>query len=92
MISSEYTYTLSFYMDGVLQPVAPTDRALTVKNSCQPGAYCFIFHPINQPNPPLVRICPIDPPPPLPAENLLTAEEIAIGPAELEVEETLINF
>ncbi|KAM4540688.1 ras and Rab interactor 3 isoform 2-T2 [Fundulus diaphanus] len=92
------SYMLSVYMDDVLQPVAPTDLALSVKNRCQPGAYCFIFHPIDRPSSPQVRTLPTEPPPPLPAENLLTAEQRNIGPAELEMkeeeeeEETLINL
>ncbi|RVE66359.1 hypothetical protein OJAV_G00106530 [Oryzias javanicus] len=76
------SHILSVYMDGVRQPVSPTDLALSVKNGCQPGAYSFVFHPVHQ------RSCPTDPPPDPPAESLLTADVTA----NTEVEETLINL
>ncbi|XP_038144014.1 ras and Rab interactor 3 [Cyprinodon tularosa] len=80
------SYTLSIYMDGVLQPVVPSDLALSVKNSCQPGAYCFLFHPIDRPAVPQVPACPTEPPLPL------LTEQTASGPTEPEEEETLINL
>uniref|UniRef100_A0A3Q2FZC6 Ras and Rab interactor 3-like n=1 Tax=Cyprinodon variegatus TaxID=28743 RepID=A0A3Q2FZC6_CYPVA len=81
-----HSYTLSVYMDGVLQPVVPSDLALSVKNSCQPGAYCFLFHPIDRPAMPQVPVCPTEPPLPL------LTEQTASGPTEPEEEETLINL
>ncbi|XP_072221290.1 ras and Rab interactor 3 [Leuresthes tenuis] len=42
------SYMLSLYMDDVQQPVTPTDLALRVKNSCPPGGYCFVYHPVGQ--------------------------------------------
>uniref|UniRef100_A0A1A8LYD5 Ras and Rab interactor 3 n=1 Tax=Nothobranchius pienaari TaxID=704102 RepID=A0A1A8LYD5_9TELE len=94
------SYTLSVYMDGVLQPVAPTDLALSVKNSCSPGAYCFVFHPVSQSTTPPVRTCPTAPPPPPPpppappAELLPTADTPAVCSVEpkMEEEESLINL
>ncbi|XP_041827883.1 ras and Rab interactor 3 isoform X2 [Melanotaenia boesemani] len=95
------SYTLSVYMDGVHQPVAPTDLALSVKNSCPPGAYCFVYHPVGQPSERPGRTCPTAPPPPPPpppsappAEILFPADVEAISTAEpeLEEEESLINL
>ncbi|XP_062295975.1 ras and Rab interactor 3 [Scomber scombrus] len=57
------SYILSVYMDDVHMPLAPTELALSVKNNCQPGAYCFVYHSIDRPNNPPVRSCPTDPPP-----------------------------
>lgn len=37
-------------MDGDHQPLEPTELAVRVKNSCQPGTYCFVYHPRDQPN------------------------------------------
>uniref|UniRef100_A0A3P9HQ31 VPS9 domain-containing protein n=1 Tax=Oryzias latipes TaxID=8090 RepID=A0A3P9HQ31_ORYLA len=82
------SYILSVYMDGVRQPISPTDLALSVKNGCLPGAYCFLFHPVNQPS--SQRSCPIDPPPDPPAGSRPTAN--LTGNTEPEVEETLINL
>lgn len=81
------SYTLSVYMDGVEQPVASTELALSVKNSCQPGAYCFVYHPIDQPINPPGRSCPSDPPPPPPAESFLPADPAAVDTVEPEAEE-----
>lgn len=93
------SYTLSVYMDDVYQPVTPTDLALGVKNSCQPGAYCFVFHPVGQTNVLPVRTCPAVPPPappaPPPPETLLPADAVVstepMEPEEPE-EESLINL
>ncbi|CAN9502022.1 unnamed protein product [Ophioblennius macclurei] len=57
------SYTLSVYMDGEHQTLAPTELALSVKNSCQPGTYCFVYHPLGQPCHQPSRTCPTDPPP-----------------------------
>ncbi|KAE8277224.1 Ras and Rab interactor 3 Ras interaction/interference protein 3 [Larimichthys crocea] len=65
------SYILSVYTDGVHRPLAPTELAVSVKNSCQPGSYCFVYHPIDQPsNNQPSRSCPTDPPPAPPAESL----------------------
>ncbi|XP_023208800.1 ras and Rab interactor 3-like [Xiphophorus maculatus] len=90
-------FTLSVFVDGVLQPVAPTDRALNVKNRCQPGAYCFLYHPPDRPgtlqvrpdrpDPPQVRTCPSAPPPPLPGEDFQI-----VSPGKPEEEEALIDL
>ncbi|XP_043998037.1 ras and Rab interactor 3 isoform X2 [Gambusia affinis] len=90
-------FTLSVFVDGVLQPVAPTDRALSVKNRCQPGAYCFLYHLPDQPStlqvrpdrpePPQVRSCPSAPPPPPPGEDLQI-----VSPGKPEEEEALIDL
>ncbi|XP_037551399.1 ras and Rab interactor 3 [Nematolebias whitei] len=93
------SYTLSVYIDDVYQPVTPTDLALGVKNSCQPGAYCFVFHPVGQTNVLPVRTCPAVPPPappaPPPPETLLPADAaVSTEPREPEEseEESLINL
>jgi len=89
---------LSVYMDGVHQPLAPTELALSVKNSSQPGASCFVYHPMDQPiqQPEPGRSCPSEPPPAPPAEDLPTADFAAVDPvepeAEPEVEEILISL
>ncbi|XP_029349634.1 ras and Rab interactor 3 isoform X2 [Echeneis naucrates] len=81
------SYTLSMYIDGVHRPLASTELALSVKNSCQPGAYCFVYHPIDQPCKPPGRSCPSDPPPSPPAQIFLPAEEEDVDALEPEVEE-----
>lgn len=82
------SYTLSVYMDGVHQPLAPTELAVSVKNSCQPGAYCFVFHPMEQPNHQPVRSCPTDPPPVPPVPCFFPADiEANPNTEEPEVEE-----
>ncbi|TNN62021.1 Ras and Rab interactor 3 [Liparis tanakae] len=92
------SYMLSVYMDGVHQPLAPTELALSVKNSSQPGASCFVYHPMDQPiqQPEPGRSCPSEPPPAPPAEDLPTADFAAVDPvepeAEPEVEESLISL
>ncbi|XP_013882434.1 LOW QUALITY PROTEIN: ras and Rab interactor 3-like [Austrofundulus limnaeus] len=55
------SYMLSVYMDNIYQPIKPTDLALGVKNSCQPGVYCFVYHPIGQSIVQPVRTCPAAP-------------------------------
>lgn len=82
-------YILSVYMDGVQQPLAPTELALTVKNSSQPGAYCLVFHPIDQPveRPPPGRCCPTDLPPAPPARSASTGDSAAEDTVEPEGEE-----
>ncbi|KAM9777344.1 ras and Rab interactor 3 [Neosynchiropus ocellatus] len=58
------SYVLSIYVDGVRRPLAPTELALTVKSSCKPGAYCFVFHCADQPAVQhSSRSGPSDPPP-----------------------------
>ncbi|XP_029973191.1 ras and Rab interactor 3 [Salarias fasciatus] len=86
------SYTLSVYMDGVHQTLAPTELALSVKNSCQPGTYCFVYHPPGQPCPQPSRSCPTDPPPapPVLPESFLPPDAAASpsdGEVEVEVEE-----
>ncbi|XP_053290240.1 ras and Rab interactor 3 isoform X1 [Pleuronectes platessa] len=84
-------YTLSVYMDGVERPLASTELALSVKNSCQPGAYCFVYHPIEDPGKQPGRICPSDPPPALPTESFFAADEVTVEP-EAEEEDSLISL
>ncbi|XP_028251967.1 ras and Rab interactor 3 [Parambassis ranga] len=81
------SFILSVYKDGVHQPTAPTELALSVKNSCQPGAYCFVYHPISQSVTPAIRSCPKDPPPAPPEECFLPADVTAVSPVEPEEEE-----
>lgn len=84
---------LSVYMDDVHQPLAPTELALSVKSTCQPGAYCFVYHPIDQPNNQPVRSCPTDPPPAPPTEICFQAVTAAVDTVEPEAaEETLISL
>ncbi|KAG8013491.1 Ras and Rab interactor 3 [Nibea albiflora] len=81
----EDSYILSVYTDGVHRPLAPTELAVSVKSSCQPGSYCFVYHPIDQPkNNQPGRSCPTDPPPAPPAESLLLP---AVDTVEQEAEE-----
>lgn len=70
-------------MDGVLRPLAPTDLALRVKNSFQPGTYCFVYGQAGQPNNKPSRTCPSDPPPSPPAESFLPADA-AVEPEAAE--------
>ncbi|KAM9355392.1 ras and Rab interactor 3 [Pholidichthys leucotaenia] len=89
------SYILSVYINGVQRPAAPTEPALGIKNSCQPGAYCFIFHPNDSPGSnarPPTRSCPREPPPapppPPPSQSLILAETPAVStvePAEEQV-------
>ncbi|KAM9787390.1 ras and Rab interactor 3 isoform 2-T2 [Syngnathus typhle] len=61
------SHILSIYADGLRRPLAPTDLALSVKNKCQPGAYCFLYHPVDYRSPVqqawVGRTCPAVPPP-----------------------------
>ncbi|XP_049596336.1 ras and Rab interactor 3 [Syngnathus scovelli] len=61
------SHILSIYQDGLRRPLAPTDLALSVKNKCQPGAYCFLYHPVDYRSPVqqawVGRTCPAVPPP-----------------------------
>ncbi|XP_038584711.1 ras and Rab interactor 3 [Micropterus salmoides] len=81
------SYTLSVYIDGVHRPLAPTELAVSVKKSCQPGACSFVYHPIEQVNNQPVRSCPTDPPPAPPEESFLPADTAAINSEKPEVEE-----
>ncbi|XP_044022366.1 ras and Rab interactor 3 [Siniperca chuatsi] len=81
------SYVLSVYMDGIPKPLAPTELAISVKNSCQPGAYSFVYHPIDQPNKQPGRSCPADPPPAPPAESFFPADIAAANTAKPEAEE-----
>lgn len=86
------SYTLSVYTDGVHRHLASTELALSVKNSCQPGAYCFVYHPKDQPFEP-GRSCPSEPPPAPPAESFSPADTAAVDVVEPEVaEESLISL
>ncbi|XP_024912372.1 ras and Rab interactor 3 isoform X2 [Cynoglossus semilaevis] len=86
-------FTLSVYIDGVQQPCVSTDLALSVKSGCQPGGYCFLYHPVSQPSKQPPRSCPTDPPPAPPAEALSTEMEATEEPvAEDEEEESLISL
>ncbi|KAK2825872.1 hypothetical protein Q5P01_020086 [Channa striata] len=88
------SYTLSVYVDGVHRPLAPTELALSVKNSYQPGAYCFVYHPTDQVNDQPSRTCPSDPPPAPPAKAYFPADTAAADDAaEPEAaEESLISL
>lgn len=83
------SYMLSVYKDGVHQVLDPTEVALSVKNSSQPGAYCFVYHPVDQPVSQRQpgRSCPTDPPPAPPAESFSPADFTAVDPVEPETEE-----
>ncbi|XP_075993712.1 ras and Rab interactor 3 [Genypterus blacodes] len=85
------SYILSVCVDGVCQPLAPADLALSVKSRLQPGAYCFIYHPSNQPGDRPGKSCPSDPPPAPPAETVsltdASADESLPPEAEEEEEE-----
>ncbi|KAM7376704.1 hypothetical protein PAMP_006417 [Pampus punctatissimus] len=81
------SYMLSVYMDNVHQPLAPTELALSVKSSCQPGTYCFVYHPIDQPNNQPVHNFPTDPPPAPPTEVCVQAAIAAVDTVEPEAEE-----
>lgn len=78
---------LSVYMDGVHRPLGPTELAVSVKNSCPPGAYCFVYHPTDQPNNQRGRSCPTDPPPAPPAQSFFPAEIATDDTVEPEMEE-----
>ncbi|XP_035466067.2 ras and Rab interactor 3 [Scophthalmus maximus] len=84
------SYTLSVYMEGVQRPLASTELALSVKNSCQPGAYCFVYHPVNQPSKQPGQSCPSDLPPAPPADSFFAADQITVEPEA--VEESLISL
>ncbi|KAM8916264.1 ras and Rab interactor 3 isoform 2-T2 [Spinachia spinachia] len=93
------SYMLSVYMDGIHQPMAPTELAVTVKNSSQHGAYCLIFHPIDQPVelPQPGRSCPPDPPPAPPADSSSTEDSVEVHAVDTvepegEEEESLIRL
>lgn len=81
------SYILSVYMDGAQQHLAPTELAVSVKNNCQPGAYCFVYHPTDQVNQQPSRSCPTDPPPAPPAPSFCPADEAAVNAVEPEMEE-----
>ncbi|XP_074548616.1 ras and Rab interactor 3 [Halichoeres trimaculatus] len=89
------SYVLSVYMDGVQRPLAPTELAVSVKNSCQPGSYCFVYHPANQPIKQTIKLpvrsCPTDPPPAPPTQIVSLADVAAVDSAEAE-EESLISL
>uniref|UniRef100_A0AAV2JKQ7 Ras and Rab interactor 3 n=1 Tax=Knipowitschia caucasica TaxID=637954 RepID=A0AAV2JKQ7_KNICA len=61
-ISDQDSYILSVVIDDEQRPLGLTEVALSVKKSCQPGAYCFVYHPKDQPVAP-VHSGPTDPPP-----------------------------
>ncbi|KAK7904084.1 hypothetical protein WMY93_016691 [Mugilogobius chulae] len=62
-VSDPDCFVLSVVIDDEQRPLAPTEVALSVKNNCQPGAYCFVYHPKDQPVARPVRSGPRDPPP-----------------------------
>lgn len=81
------SYILSVFMDGVHRPLDPTELAVGVKMGCQPGAYCFVFHPRDLPNHQRSRSCPTDPPPAPPVQKFFPAEAAVVSTAEVEAEE-----
>lgn len=87
------SYILSVFMDGVHRALDPTELAVGVKNGCQPGAYCFVYHPRDQPNNQRSRSCPTDPPPAPPMERFFPAEAAVVSTAEVgPEEESLISL
>ncbi|KAM9842015.1 ras and Rab interactor 3 [Aulostomus maculatus] len=82
------SYILSIYVDGVHRLLAPTELALRVKNSCKPGAYCFVYHPAEQPG----RSCPTDPPPEPPSESCVQAVATADAVEPEDESESLISL
>ncbi|KAF7641950.1 hypothetical protein LDENG_00267850 [Lucifuga dentata] len=86
------SYVLSVYVDGVCQPLAPTELALSVKSRLHPGAYSFIYHS-NQSDERPRTSCPSDPPPAPPVElahhTSITAAETSTPETE---EESLISL
>ncbi|XP_057716039.1 ras and Rab interactor 3 isoform X1 [Corythoichthys intestinalis] len=89
------SYILSIHEDGVRRPLAPGELALTVKNKCQPGAYCFIYHPSDhgpvQPAWP-GRSCPTIPPPRPPPQSTFQNISAAINIEKPETETSLISW
>ncbi|XP_059208524.1 ras and Rab interactor 3 [Centropristis striata] len=81
------SYILSVYVDGVHQPLAATDLALSVKKNSQPGAYCFVYHPADQPVSKPSRRCPTDLPPAPPTTSFFPADFTAMDTVEPEAEE-----
>ncbi|XP_029316960.1 ras and Rab interactor 3 [Cottoperca gobio] len=81
------SYMLSVYLDGVHQHLGPTELALSVKNSSQPGAYCFVYHPIDQPIEQPARSCPTDAPPAPPEKSFVPGDFEAADTVEPEAEE-----
>lgn len=78
---------LSVYIDDIHQPLAPTELALSVKATCLPGAYCFVYHPADQPATRRNRSCPTDPPPAPPVETLYPADTPAADAAAPDTDE-----
>lgn len=74
-------------MDGDYRPLEPTELAVNVKNSFQPGAYCFVYHPWDQPGNQRSRSCPTAPPPAPPVQRFYPAEVAVVDTAEVEAEE-----
>ncbi|XP_019731893.1 ras and Rab interactor 3 isoform X3 [Hippocampus comes] len=67
------SYILSIYENGVRRPLAAAELALSVKNKCQPGTYCFIYHPIDHGSIQHAwsgRSCPTSPPPRPPPQSV----------------------
>ncbi|XP_029982947.1 ras and Rab interactor 3 [Sphaeramia orbicularis] len=81
------SYILSVYIDDIHQPLAPTELALSVKATCLPGAYCFVYHPADQPATRRSRSCPTDPPPAPPVETLYPADTAAADAVPPDTEE-----
>lgn len=80
-------------VDGVFQPLAPTELALSVKSRLQPGSYCFVYHPSNQSDEGPGNSRPSDSPPALPVETVSHADTTADeSPAPEAEEESLIDL
>ncbi|XP_020784532.2 ras and Rab interactor 3 [Boleophthalmus pectinirostris] len=62
-LSDPDSYILSVVIDEENRPLVPSEVALSVKNSCTPGAYCFVYHPKDHPVSNPARTGPKDPPP-----------------------------
>ncbi|KAM3871392.1 ras and Rab interactor 3 [Diretmus argenteus] len=81
------SYRLSVYVDGVYRPLAPTELALGVKSSLQPGAYCFVYHPSNPSDNQPGNSCPGDQPPATPEESCNHDDFTALDTEAAEKEE-----
>ncbi|XP_056151717.1 ras and Rab interactor 3 [Lampris incognitus] len=56
------SYTLSVCVEGVYQPLAPTELVLAIKNSLTQGSYCFVYHPSQQGDSEAAPFSPVDEP------------------------------
>ncbi|XP_061698929.1 ras and Rab interactor 3 [Syngnathoides biaculeatus] len=89
------SYMLSIDEGAVRRRLAPTELALSVKNQCQPGTYCFIYHPRD--NGPIQqacwpgRSCPTSQPPRPPSQRAFK-KNLAVDDEKPEAEASLISW